>query len=68
MLFKEHITEVEVKIEIANSHGFPINIEIRDHYPLSPNDKIKIELISMNPKPINKRYGYLTWKNKIPYS
>jgi len=65
LIMKEHITEVEVKIEIANSHGFSINLEIKDHYPLAPNDKIKVELLSVTPKPKYKKNGYLTWKNKV---
>jgi hypothetical protein len=65
LVFKTHSTNVEVKIEISNSHNFPINITVKDHYPKSPNDNILINLKEILPAAKYKKHGYITWESKI---
>lgn len=65
LVFKKHSTDVEVKIEVSNSHNFPIDITVKDHYPLSPNDDIEVKLGEVIPAPNYKKHGYLTWNEKI---
>lgn len=66
VLFKDHVTNVEVKIEIANHHAFPIKIELQDNYPLSPNDKIKVKLLETRPERKYKSPGIVSWISDIP--
>ena len=63
-LGKKHATEVEVRIEIANHHAFPIRIEIQDHYPLAPNDQVESKLKTVSPDvpKRDKEDGLLRWK------
>jgi len=65
MIFKDHEMEIEVELQVVNNHGFPIDINIKDNYPKSPSDKIKIDLKDISPKPLSKKYGVIHWKAKI---
>jgi hypothetical protein len=65
LVFKQHSTEVEVVVQIANRHSFPINIELQDNYPLSNKTEIKVELISVTPQADQKQKGLLKWTGKI---
>ena len=65
LVFKSHSTNVEVKIEVSNSHNFPINIVIKDHYPLAPSDEIIVELKTISPNATYKKNGYITWETSI---
>jgi uncharacterized protein (TIGR02231 family) len=66
ILGQRHVTDVEVKIELANHHPFPVKMEVQDHYPLSPNDEIRIALDTMSPKAADDHYGVLNWQVTVP--
>ncbi len=66
VIFSNHVTDVEVKLEIANHHPFPIQLELEDNYPLSPNDKIEVTMVQMNPKPVKSEKGLVKWLVTIP--
>ena len=57
---------VEVKIEVANHHPFPVAMEIQDNYPLTPGEKIKIELSQVSPRPSQQDHGLLRWEVSVP--
>lgn len=65
VVFKDHNTEVNVSIEVVNNHDFPINIEIKDNYPRSPNDKIEVTLSKIIPETKDSKNGIITWIEKI---
>ncbi|MCO4792839.1 MAG: DUF4139 domain-containing protein [Bacteriovoracaceae bacterium] len=62
---KKHSTKVDVELQIVNHNTFPINIEVRDHYPRSPGSKIEIDYIQSNEKPTYHKNGLLYWKKEI---
>ncbi|MBL6989830.1 MAG: mucoidy inhibitor MuiA family protein [Bacteriovoracaceae bacterium] len=64
-LFKEHSTNVEVKIEIVNHHNFPIEIDVKDNYPQTPIDKIKVKLLQRVPPELEHKNSILSWQFKI---
>lgn len=66
MLFKKHITEVVVDLEVVNRHGFAIDLELQDQIPKSPTDEIEVELKDISPEIKDNRHGILTWKLKVP--
>ncbi len=66
VLFKKHVTEVAVSLEVMNRHDFPISIELKDQIPVSTNEKIKIELSQSLPASEKKKDGIMTWKLTIP--
>ncbi|MEK6625728.1 MAG: DUF4139 domain-containing protein, partial [Bdellovibrionota bacterium] len=65
MIFKDHSTEVTVKIQIANHHNFPIKVAVKDNYPLSPTSDIKVELQKVEPDTNDKKNGLIEWNRMI---
>tara|TARA_B100001971_G_C18268012_1_gene596247 strand:+ start:36 stop:1319 length:1284 start_codon:yes stop_codon:yes gene_type:complete len=65
MIFKKHQVEISVDIEVVNNHSFPIDIELKDNYPKSPNQEIEVKLLTVAPNPISKKYGIIDWKAKV---
>jgi len=67
LVFKDHATLVEVKIEIANHNNFPVQLELKDHYPRTPRDEIKVELKSVSPQAKVEEYNHvLNWDLQVP--
>lgn len=65
MLFKKHQVIMTVEIEVVNNHNFPIDIELKDNYPLTSNEEVEVKLKDINPKPIQKKFGIIVWNKKI---
>lgn len=61
LIVKSHKTNVDVKIEIMNHHNFPIIVDLKDQFPLTPHEDLKIELLSVVPKESKNQDGILTW-------
>jgi hypothetical protein len=65
-IIKKHLTEVNVEIQIVNHNNFPINIDLRDHFPLSPGEDIEIEFIKTSHKTYHENTnGLLYWRKTI---
>lgn len=52
-------------IVIRNNKKETVDIEIKDQFPLSKDESIKIELLQTDGAEIDKEKGYLTWNTKI---
>lgn len=66
LVSSSRVTDVEVKIELANHHNFPVKMEVKDNYPLSPEDRLKIDLQKVSPEPAEKKDGLITWQVNVP--
>lgn len=66
MLSKENKVLYEYTIEVTNSKGKAVELELKDQFPVSRNEKIKIEPIA--PKGGDSEVdneGIITWKLKL---
>jgi len=48
-------------INVRNTKGSAIDIEVRDQHPLSPRSEIKVELKEKGDADVNEQTGQLTW-------
>lgn len=67
MLFKDDVTAYTIKIEVANNHGYPIKVNVRDQIPLTKGRKIEVRGFSARPamgKPDDD--GKVEWTGTIP--
>lgn len=48
-------------ITVRNTKGTPIDLEVRDQYPLSPQSEIEVKLEDNGGATVNDRTGMLTW-------
>lgn len=51
---------------VRNNKKEAIDIEIKDQFPLSKDEVVKIELLQADKAEIDKEKGFLTWNLKIP--
>jgi hypothetical protein len=63
MIVKGHSTVVKVEVEVSNHHQFPIQLTMKDNYPLSPHDDLVVKLLTVSPKPTNTVKGVMSWKS-----
>lgn len=66
LISKDHSTEVSVRIEVANHHKFPVEVELKDHMPLSNSKEIKVEMVKGAPEAQRSNLGIITWKANVP--
>ncbi|MBT2620918.1 DUF4139 domain-containing protein [Chryseobacterium sp. ISL-6] len=52
-------------IVIRNNKKDPIDMELKDQFPLSKDESVKIELLQSDQAEVDKEKGYLTWNVKI---
>ncbi|MBK1895437.1 DUF4139 domain-containing protein [Chryseobacterium paridis] len=52
-------------IIVRNNKKDPIELELKDQFPLSKDESVKIELLQSDQAEIDKEKGYLTWNLKI---
>lgn len=52
-------------IVVRNNKKDAIDIEIKDQFPLSKDESVKIELLQTGNAEVDKEKGYLTWDTKI---
>ncbi|MCD1118760.1 DUF4139 domain-containing protein [Chryseobacterium turcicum] len=52
-------------IVVRNNKKDAIDIEVKDQFPLSKDESVKIELLQTGNAEIDKEKGYLTWDTKI---
>lgn len=65
MIFKKHQVVLTIEIEVVNNHNFPIELELKDNYPKTPNEEIEVKLLDITPKPVQKKYGIIEWNKRI---
>lgn len=53
------------EITVKNNKKDPINILIKDQYPISQNKEVEVELLESNDASVNEEIGVLTWKANI---
>ena len=51
---------------IRNNKKDTIDIEIKDQFPLSKNESVKVELLQADNAETDKEKGFMTWNLKIP--
>ena len=56
---------ISYDITIRNNKKDPINIILKDQYPISTNKEIEVELVESNEAADNKEIGVLTWKYNL---
>ena len=61
---KRKIVHYEYKIEITNGKKKKINLSVKDRFPISEDERIKVTLESPNKKEaeIDERRGFIKWK------
>lgn len=52
-------------VVVRNNKKDAIEIEIKDQFPLSKDESVKIELLQTSNAEVDKEKGYLTWDTKI---
>lgn len=52
-------------IVVRNNKKDAIDIEIKDQFPLSKNESVKVELLQADKAEIDKEKGFLTWNLKV---
>ncbi|MBK9758456.1 MAG: DUF4139 domain-containing protein [Flavobacteriales bacterium] len=52
-------------INVRNTKGSAIDIEVRDQHPLSPRSEIKVELKEKGDASVNEQTGQLTWNIRV---
>ncbi|MBL0044471.1 MAG: DUF4139 domain-containing protein [Flavobacteriales bacterium] len=52
-------------INVRNTKGSAIDIEVRDQHPLSPRSEIKVELKEKGDATVNEQTGQLTWNIRV---
>jgi uncharacterized protein (TIGR02231 family) len=52
-------------INVRNTKGSAIDIEVRDQHPLSPRSEIKVELKEKGEASVNEQTGQLTWNVRV---
>lgn len=52
-------------IVVRNNKKDAVEIEIKDQFPLSKDESVKIELLQTGSAEVDKEKGYLTWDSKI---
>ncbi|MBK7883973.1 MAG: DUF4139 domain-containing protein [Chitinophagaceae bacterium] len=53
------------EITVKNNKKDPINILLKDQYPISQNKEVEVELLESADAAINEEIGVLTWKISI---
>jgi uncharacterized protein (TIGR02231 family) len=57
---------VAYEIEIKNWRAAPIDLELRDQFPVARHEQIKVKLESCDPKPIEQtELGELKWRLRV---
>jgi uncharacterized protein (TIGR02231 family) len=57
---------VAYEVEVKNWHTAPIELELRDQFPVARHEQIKVKLESCDPKPIEQTdLGELKWRLKV---
>jgi hypothetical protein len=57
---------VAYEIEIKNWRTTPIDLEVRDQFPVSRHEQVKVKLEACDPKPIEQtELGELKWRLTI---
>lgn len=49
-------------ITVRNTKGVPVELELRDQYPLSPRSEVEVQLVDNGGTDVNDQTGMLTWK------
>jgi len=65
LIMKDHSVDVNVEIEILNHYRFPITVELKDQFPISPHKDVKITKGSISPKATPNRNGIMSWDIKL---
>ena len=49
-------------ITVRNTKGVPVELELRDQYPLSPRSEVEVKLVDNGGATVDDANGMLTWK------
>lgn len=52
-------------ITVRNTKGMPVELELRDQYPLSPRSEVEVKLVDNGGADVNDQTGMLTWKLNV---
>lgn len=52
-------------ITVRNTKGMPLELELRDQYPLSPRSEVEVKLVDNGGADVNDQTGMLTWKLNV---
>ncbi|MFN0274877.1 MAG: DUF4139 domain-containing protein, partial [Chitinophagales bacterium] len=52
-------------IEVRNGKAIPVEVIIKDQFPISQDDDIKVELTETDNGEIDETTGFVTWRNKL---
>jgi len=53
------------KITVKNNKAFPVTINIEDLVPISPNNKVKVDVLELSSAQYNENSGMLKWKLEL---
>ena len=53
------------EIQLKNTKGIPLELEVLDQFPLSSNSDIEVELLEASNAEVTKEYGKLLWRVKL---
>jgi uncharacterized protein (TIGR02231 family) len=63
------VRQLGYRIEVANTKGKPITLQLRDHLPVARTDRITVKDITLTPEPAirsdNEREGVARWDLKL---
>lgn len=67
IITKEDVHEVDVAIDVENHLAEPADVEVQDQIPLSKDDEVKVELMSLAPKEakLDPLTGLITFKARV---
>lgn len=52
-------------ITVRNTKSVPVELELRDQYPLSPRSEVEVKLVENGGADVNDQTGLLTWKINV---
>ncbi len=52
-------------ITVRNTKSVPVDLELRDQYPLSPRSEVEVKLEDKGGADVNEQTGMLTWKFRL---
>jgi uncharacterized protein affecting Mg2+/Co2+ transport len=56
---------ITYEITVKNNKNEPINLILKDQYPISTNKDIEVELLQSSKGSINEEIGVITWQMTI---
>jgi len=65
LIMKDYSVDVNIEIEILNHYNFPITVELKDQFPISPHKDLKITKGSVSPESIPNKSGILSWDIRL---